>query len=129
VAEVRVKGLKELNRALKRTDKEVRLGIRKELREVAEPVRSQAETLAGSEIRNLKGSWTRMRVGITLDTVYVAPRERGIKSRGLSKRKRPNLAPLMMNRALQPALDRNADWIEQRFTNMLDGVCNDFSKG
>lgn len=125
VSEVRVRGLAELNRALRRTDRDVRAGIRKELRGVAEPVRAQAEQLAASEIRNIGHDWSRMRVGITTDTVYVAPRKRGVK-RGANKRK--NLAPLLMDRAMQPALDDNTGLVERRFEAMLGQVTDDFSQ-
>lgn len=126
--EVRVAGLKELNRALKRTSKDVRLGIRKELRAVAEPVRSDAETLAFARISHIGVPWSRMRVGVTLDTVYVAPRQRGVGSRGSSSRRRPRLAGLLMDKAMRPALDYHADQIEDRVDDMLGRVANDFSR-
>lgn len=128
MAEVRVRGLVELNRALRRTEKDVRLGIRKELRSVAEPIRSDAETLASSSIRNIGPNWSRMRVGLTVDTIYVAPRERGVKRRGEQRRRRPNMADLLMNRAMQPALERHKDDIERDFGRMLDRVADNFSR-
>lgn len=104
----------------------MRLGIRRELRGVAEPVRADAESLAASGIRNIGPDWSRMRVGLTPDVVYVAPRKRGVK-RG--SRKRRNLAPLLMTRALEPALDNNAHLIEQRFGDVLDRVADTFGEG
>jgi hypothetical protein len=122
---VHVDGLADLNRALRRTDRDVRLGVRKELRGVAEPVRRTAEIRADGEIRNVEGDWSRMRVGITTDSVYVAPRKRGVKK---GSRKRKNLAPLLMARALQPALDQHAPEIEREFGQMLDRVADNFSR-
>lgn len=121
---VRVTGLRDLNRALKRTDRDMRLGIRAELRSVAEPVRVDAEQLTASSIRNIGNAWSRMRVGITTDSVYVAPRERGLK-RG--ERKRPNLAPLIAE-PMEKALDNNADRIEDDLGDVLDRVADNFSR-
>lgn len=125
---VSVKGLAELNRALRRTDRDMRLGVRSELREVAEPVRSQAESLAGSEIRRIGPAWQKMRVGITTNLVYVAPKQRGVRGRGSGGRRRPNLAPLLMDRAMQPALDRNAGQIERDLERTLDKIADTFSR-
>jgi len=125
---VSVRGLAELNRALRRTDREVRLGVRSELREVAEPVRSQAEALAGSEIRRIGPVWQRMRVGVTTNLVYVATKQRGVSGRGRGGRRRPNLAPLLMDRAMQPALDRNAGQIERDLGRTLDRIADNFSR-
>jgi hypothetical protein len=123
---VRVRGLGDLNRALRRTDRDVRLSIRKELRDVAEPVRADAESRADSRIRNLDGDWTRMRTGATTNSVYVAPKLRGSKK---GPQKRPNLAPLLMDRAMQPALQHHAPQIEREFDEMLGRVTDNFSKG
>ena len=124
---VTVDGLADLNRALRRTDKQIRAGVRKELRGVAEPVRKDAERLAASEIRNIGHDWSRMRTGITTNLVYVVPRKRGVK-RHDDPRKRKNLNPLLMDRAMQPALDKHAHEIEQSFDDMLDRVADNFSR-
>jgi hypothetical protein len=122
---VHVRGLAELNRALRRTDRDTRLGIRKELRSVAEPVRRDAETLAEATIPRIGHDWSRMRTGVTQSLVYVAPRERGTK---VKSRRRKNLATLLMDRAMDPALARNEDRIEDDFEDVVDRVCRDFSK-
>ena len=126
-AEVQVEGLADLNRALRRADKQTKAGVRKELRGVAEPIRADAQSLAGSQIRNIGGDWSKMRVGVTTDSVYVAPRKRGIKRRDDPKKRR-NLAPLLMDRAMQPALDNHADGIQHEFEQMLDRVADNFSR-
>lgn len=127
MAQVNVRGLRELNRALARTSKDVRAGVRREERTVAEPIRATAEELAASQIRRIGPDWSRMRTGVTSTLIYVAPRERGVSRNADLARRRPNLAGLLMNRAMQPALDLHGHAIEQRFDDMLAGVCNRFS--
>lgn len=124
--QIRVRGLADLNRALAKADKQVRVGVRKELRQAVEPVRRDAQSLAVSEIPTIGGAWSRMRVGVTRDLVYVAPRQRGVKT---GPRKRPNLAELLLGRAMVPALDRNADDVEERIDDMLGRVARDFNRG
>lgn len=122
---IRVKGLADLNRALKVAERDVRLGIRAELRHVAEPVRADAETLATARISHIGPNWSRMRVGVTQSSVYVVPRQRGTKT---GRRKRPNLAVRLMNDAMQPALDRNVPEVERRFNAMLYDVAAKFNR-
>jgi hypothetical protein len=114
-----VRGLRELNRAFKQVDKDLRKELRDELKDVAEPVRSTAEMLAGQSIRNIGPVWERMRTGLTTKVVYVAPKA---KRHGGSPR--PNLAGLLMDRAMQPALDQHEHDIVNRFERMLDRVGN-----
>jgi hypothetical protein len=114
---IRVEGLRELDRAFKNVSKDLQKGLRKELRDVAEPVRALAETKAVSEISHIGPSWSRMRVGFARGTVYVAP-----KSRRRGGEPRPNLAGALMDRAMQPALDEVAPEIVTRVEAMLDRV-------
>lgn len=146
VSGVRVAGLAELNRALARTSKEVRVGIRKELREIAEPIRAEAQQLAVTEIRGIRLAqarrsnrrrrstgtpkhWERMRTGLTLseNVIYVAPRERGVKTRGDDPRRRPNLADLLMGRSMEPALQHHVHQIEDRVGAAIDRIADRFS--
>lgn len=124
---VYVKGLRELQAALAKADKDIRLGVRKELRDVAEPVRRDAEALAGSSIRNIGERWDDMRVGVTRTMVYVAPRRKGVRAG--NPRKRPNLARLLAARALEPALDRNQHNIRHDLDRVIDRVCDRFNRG
>ncbi len=101
---VRVEGLRELQRAFAVADKQISRDLRKSLRDAAEPVRSDAESRASSAIPRIGLPWSRMRVGVTRHSVYVAPRERGVR-RG--SRRRPNLAGLLLERAMEPALEAN----------------------
>ena len=125
---IQVEGLVELNRALRRTDKDVRLGIRRELRSVAEPVKADAEALAVGRITNIGVEWSRMRIGQTAHAVYVVPKQRGVKSRARQKARRPNLKTLLLDRAMEPALARNANRTEREFSRMLDRVADNFSR-
>ena len=122
---IKIKGLTDLNRVLRVAEKDVRVGIRAELRHTAEPVRADAEQLATARISNIGINWSRMKVGVTQSSVYVAPRQRGTKTR---RRKRPNLAVRMMNEAMQPALDKNTAEVERRINAMLHGVADKFNR-
>lgn len=126
MAGVAVKGLRDLNRALAKADKQTRLGVRKELRDTAEPVRREAEHLADARIRNIGPRWGRMRVGVTRSSVYIAPRTRAV---GRGQRRRPNLAGLLMERAMEAALERNRSHVEWSLEQMLDRVADRFNRG
>ena len=116
---VAVRGLQKLNRTFKHAPKETRAKIRQEYRTVAEPVQRAAERLAVSELARIGPVWSRMRVGITQRLVYVAPKARGARGRGDSRR-RPRFGDLLMERAMEPALDENRHRIEHDFSRMLD---------
>jgi len=122
---IRVEGLGELIVAFGLADKELRNDLRDALAESAAPVRSDAQSLAGSgAIRNLHGGdpWTGMRIGVLSAVAYVAPVERGAKGRGNARRRRPAFADLLLGRAMEPALERNTANVERRFEEMLDDV-------
>lgn len=128
-----VEGLAGLNKALKRADKETRLGIREVERAVAVPVQLDAQRLAVTEISGLRrtnmktgGEWALMRIGVTQKLVYVAPKKRGNK-RG--SQKRPKFAPILMNKAMAPALERNRELIVRKMEHALDEMANHFSAG
>jgi len=119
-----VRNLAALQRAFRLAGREASGELRELLANVAEPVRATAQRLAGSEIRNLHRSepWTVMRVGITQSLVYVAPKERGRRSRQRPQASRPNLAGLLMDRAMAPALEQNEARIEHAFDFLLQHV-------
>jgi hypothetical protein len=104
---IKVKGYTQINRAFKHVDKTVNRQWRALLVAAAEPVKRRAEQLAASEIRNVKEGdpWGQMRVGVTTRVVYVAPKRRG--SKGSGPQKRPEFGPLLMDRAMEPALEEN----------------------
>jgi hypothetical protein len=121
---VAVRGLRELNRTFKHAPKDVRREIRDEYRTVAEPIRSTAATLATSSIRRIGPNWSQMRTGVTQRLVYVAPKQRGVTARGQNPRRRPNLAGLLAERALEPALAQHGHRIEADFDRMLGRLCH-----
>ena len=116
---IEVKGLRELNKAFALLDKNTAREIRAGLRTAAEPVRSGAELRAASEITNIGPTWSRMKVGVTTRVVYVAPRARGTRIR---QRKRKNLAGLLMDRAMLPALEANVGRVENAAGRVLDDL-------
>ncbi len=123
-AGVKVHGLKELNRAFARASKDARREVRHVEGEIAEPVRRDAESLASREISHIGTQWSAMRIGVTRKSIYVAPKRR---NRGGSKR--PNLAGLLMDKAMQPALKKNQDNIEARVELALDKLADHFNTG
>jgi hypothetical protein len=125
-----LRGQHELLASLTHADRALRLGVRRGLRQAAEPVQRGAEQLAVSGIRNMERSpkWARMRVGVTRNVVYVAPRQRGTKGTARASR-RPNLADLLMDRAMQPALDQHVDEVEARLEELLDRISDEFNHG
>lgn len=118
---VSVTGLRDLQRAFKVADIEQERLLRKTLREVAEPVRADAERFSVAGITRIGLPWSRMRVGVTATSVYVAPRERGRLSRGNPRLKRPKLAPLLLEQEVR-ALDLNRPLIVAGVERMLAEV-------
>jgi hypothetical protein len=118
---VHVEGLAQLDRAFKRADATLHRELRGGLKRAVEPVRSDAEQLAVSGITRIGLPWSRMRVGVTARSVYVAPKKRG--SRG-PLRKRPNLAPLLLGKAMLPALEKNQETV----TRAVDGVLGEMER-
>lgn len=125
---VRVEGLRELNRAFARADRKLKKELTGSLREAAEPVRAAAEHRAATEIRNIgEGDpWSLMRTGVTTKVVYVAPKQRGARGRG--GRRRPNLAGLLMDRAMAPALAANREQVVHRVDGLLGSIGRDWER-
>jgi hypothetical protein len=128
VAEVNVRGLRELERLFAAAGPEANRRLRKEMRLVAEPIRSDAEQLAASGITRIGPKWSRMRVGVTRTLVYVAPREKGVRTRGPDPRRRPKFADRMEEVAMGPALKRNEAQIEHRVGALFDTIANDWNR-
>lgn len=112
---VRVTGLRELQRDLKRYDADLGKEVRKTLAAAAEPIRVRAQGLANANISRIGPRWEQMRIGVTAKGVYLAP-----KSRRRSGSPRPNLAGLLMDDAMQPAVDSGADTVVAALEVMLD---------
>jgi 16S rRNA U516 pseudouridylate synthase RsuA-like enzyme len=121
--------MRELSAAIARAGKDSRRELRAAFVEVAEPVARDAQSLALAKISRMAASprWSMMRVGVTRTSVYVAPKKRGVTTRGADPRRRPNLADLMMDRAMQPALEQNEHEIEAAVEHALDRVADHFN--
>jgi hypothetical protein len=121
---VAVKGLADLQRAFAKADRDVRLGVREELLSLAEPVRAEAEQRAVTGITNIGPVWSEMRKGATRKVVYAAPR-----ARSSGAKKRPNLAALLMERAMRPALEHNQGRVEHELERVVDRIADQFNRG
>ena len=115
---LQVEGLRDLSRAFKLADAQLNRELRTRLRDAAEPVRSTAERMAAAGIPRVGIAWSRMRVGVTTHSVYVAPRQRG----GRDIRRRPNFAGLLLDRAMLPALEQNAPKVIRDMDDLLGDV-------
>jgi hypothetical protein len=114
LGEIEVKGAKELERAFRQLRREVLRELRPELRLIGNVVRVEAETLAGERISHIGPRWSKMRLGVTASGVYVAPR-----ARRAGGSPRPNLAGLLMDRAMQPALDEHEEEVVRQFDGLI----------
>ncbi len=100
---------------------------RKEILAIGGLVERDVETFTLTRIRNMPGSpqWSDMRVGANQELVYVVPARRGSK-RG--RRARPNLAPLILQRAMRPAKTKNEPEIVKRFETLTAKVVAQFNQ-
>lgn len=107
---IEIEGFPQLAKALAGTGRDVRTALKEGLSGLAEPLARDAEQFALQDIRRMTLSWSRMRVGVTrgFSLTYVAPLNRGIKTRGPDPRRRPNLANLLRDRAMAPSVEKNA---------------------
>lgn len=121
---VHIKGLAELNRAFARLGPETKYTLREALSRAADPVARDAASLAMADIDNMTQHWARMRVGTTIELVYVVP-----ASRRRNGSPRPNLAGLLMDRAMEPALDRNEEEIMVAAESAIEIVAAAFNSG
>lgn len=119
-----VDGLDQIQRDLAKSQPLVLKALQDGLIHAAEPVAHTAEVLSFVNIRNMHKSpeWAKTRIGIRRQFVYVAPKERGLKTRGPDPRRRPNLVGLIMGRSFEPALDVMTPIVEQRVKIALEGV-------
>lgn len=123
---VHIEGLRELQRAFKLADKELAKDLRATLRQIATPVQHDAERLAAASIPRIGLPWSRMRVGVTQSSVYVAPKQRGTRGRG--PKHRPNLFDLLMGRSLEPALQQNQALVVHEVERMLGTIGHDWER-
>lgn len=123
---LRVQGLADLDKAWLVAGVEYQKSYRASLGSIAEPVRVDAERLAAGAGRGLDEGdpWTKMRAVVRRTGVYVAPVQRGRRTRRNPQLRRPNLAALLMDRAMQPALEGNVREVEARFDELLGGMAS-----
>jgi len=112
---VKVTGLRELDRAFANYEKGVKREFRKELRVGAEPIRMRAESLALGNIANIGGTWSQMKIGVTVRSVYLAP----VARRSIGP-PRKNLAGLLLKRSMLPALEQGAGPLVASVDRWLD---------
>lgn len=125
MAEVIVNGLAKLQRDLAVSSPAVSRAMHEGLRLSAEPVAKIAEDLSLSRIRRMPRSpeWAVNRIGVLRSGVYIAPKERGVRSgRGDDPRRRPNLVELMMGRSYDPALEIGEAIVEERVSSLIGEV-------
>ena len=98
--------------------------------EIARPVQLEAQRLAVTEISGLRrtnaqgtGQWALMRIGVNQRVVYVAPQKRSRRST------RPRFGTLLMNKAMQPALESQRHRLEAGIERALDRVADHFNRG
>jgi hypothetical protein len=124
---LRVEGLRELQRAFKVAGKEESKLLRQSLKESAAPVQTDAEALSRINISRItrgKLDWWSMRIGVTQTSVYVAPARRRTTTR-----KRPNLAGLLLDEAMLPALEMNREEVVRNVDDVLTDVSNIWGRG
>jgi hypothetical protein len=117
VAEMSVSGLRELQRAFAKIDKDLAKTVRAAIVEAGGPVRESAETLAETTITNIGPRWGRMRLGVTFDNAYIAPATRA--RRGSP---RPAFGALLLRSAMLPALEKHENSIESEVTKAYDAL-------
>ena len=115
---VRVSGLRETTRAFRRISKSLDSELVDGLKGAAEVVKTDAESFALGRIRNMPGSprWAGMRIGVSRaqGVVFMVPSARGRGGRG-----RSNLANLLMERAMDPAVEKNAGKVIKGVDDLL----------
>jgi hypothetical protein len=115
---VRVKGLRELQRALKDADRELRLAVRAELREAGEIVRREGQALF-ERYSPKSAAGYRVRV-----------RQRGVAVEQSLRRTtglHPEWGRLQLREALEPALDAKQDEVVGRLEDAVDNVADRFN--
>lgn len=126
---VSVPGLAKLQNAFLLADRTLGRELDAGLKRAARPVKIEAERLAVAEIPRIGPLWWRMRVGVLPGSVYVAPLQRSVRSRVQPNLKRPKFATKLMEEAMKPALQRQADNVENIVDDVLDKVDGEWARG
>lgn len=123
-----IQGYREISRAFGKLNRQFPKDLRRHLKEAAEPVRADAEVLAGTQIKNMGSGdpWTGMRVGGGTKLVYVAPRQRGKGGRHNPRKRRPNLKDLLLKRAMEKSLENNRGVVVDKAEKALRDAIRDW---
>lgn len=112
-AQVHIKGLRELNRALNMINRQAARGFRRELAQAAEPVaataRSKLSVFQGASVGTIGPR-------AAMAGVFVTQRARRVTG------KRGDFGALQMRRVLVPALHEHADDIVDELDRALDRI-------
>lgn len=81
-------------------------------------MRSDAESMVVASIPTIGLAWSRMRVGVTSTSVYVAPRARGTRD---PRFRRPHMAQRLLE-PMTAALDRNREGVINEIDDMLEDL-------
>ncbi len=117
---VRVKGLKELTRDFKKISKDLDKKLTGELLDAVKPVKDTAEQKALTSISNMTSDWATMKttVGRAKGQVLMFPASRG------KRYSRPNLANLLLERAMDPAVTENEDHVVQALDDLIGNLAD-----
>lgn len=116
-AGVRVDGLRELQASFALISDGLKADLTEQLARASAPAQMESEHLAISNIRNMTLPWSSMRLGVTTNAVYIAP---GMRRRGGSPR--PNLAGLLLKRAMLPGVEHAIPAVRERLDAWLDAL-------
>jgi hypothetical protein len=125
---IRIEGLRELERAFRLYGRGMEKGLREAMEAGAEVVRPDAEQLALAEIPRISTPgttipWQQMRVGVSRRTAYVAPVQRGVRSKTrMGRYSRSKFAGKLLDEAMEPALAQNVPRVEREFGDALDDL-------
>ncbi len=123
---VLVANLPEIERSLVRSGPLVYKAMKAGMTEGAEPIRKEATDLAESEISGMRRAkrqpppWSIQRTGQTVHEVYIAPKERGVKSRTDRSRRRPNFVGVMFGKSYNPAFEHGKPGVIAFVDSWLD---------
>ena len=127
-AVVHVSGLKELQRAFQRMDKDVAQDLVWELQEAADPVRKATEQMLLADLVNLPATpyYAGMRIGVSRaqGSVYIAPAWHARRT-GTS---RPTFGSSISVR-MEAAVERHAADVEKRLDQWLERMANEWGRG
>lgn len=122
----KVERLSVVTRALQAADAQLRQEGTTELAAIGGLVEHAAEVNARGVLNRPKTrDWSTMRTGVTPRVVYVVPQNKG--TRGRTPRHRPNFAPLLLNRAMRPALNAQRPEAMRRYRALTARVCKAFN--